>query len=148
MTSQGSSISNRRAPSSDSPRYSRRISIRFLGKAILAGWRAEISDPEVEDYVAVSDSGRTVGFAATAGSELLHFGTAIGTWGDGTASALHDVVVGLLRSREGQPSLFVFADNGRGRRFYDKHGWQPSGATRTGTFPPYPLLLEYTLQAR
>src|SRR5262245_40038040 len=117
----------------------------FPRQAIIDRWQAEIGDPEIETYVGVDDVGRIVGFAATTGSELLHFGTAIDTWGDGTASELHDVVVESLRGRDGQLTLFVFADNRRGRRFYDKHGWQPTGATKTGDFPPYAVLLEYTL---
>jgi RimJ/RimL family protein N-acetyltransferase len=117
----------------------------FPREAILARWRAEIDDPGIETYVAIDDGGRLVGFAASTGSELLHFGTAIGTWGSGTAIELHDIVVGSLRAREGEPTLFVFAENRRGRRFYEKLGWQPTGATRTGNFPPYPLLLEYAL---
>jgi RimJ/RimL family protein N-acetyltransferase len=119
----------------------------FPRDAIVARWREEIDDPSIETYVAIDDRGHPVGFAALTGSELLHFGTAIDTWGGGTASELHDVVVGWLRARDDQPSLFVFADNRRARRFYEKHGWQPTGATRTGNFPPYPLLLEFTLPA-
>ena len=120
----------------------------FPRQAIIDRWRAEIGDPEIETFVALSDAGRLVGFAATSGSELFHFGTAIDTWGDGTASELHDIVVGLMCLGDGQPTLFVFADNRRGRRFYDKHGWQSTGATSTGSFPPHPTLLEYTLPRR
>jgi RimJ/RimL family protein N-acetyltransferase len=117
----------------------------FPREAIAARWRAEIGDPGIEAYVAVDDSGRLVGFAATTGSELLHFGTAIDTWGDGTATELHDVVVGRLRVHDREPTLFVFAGNSRGRRFYEKLGWQPTGASRAGDFRPHPLLLEYSL---
>lgn len=41
--------------------------------------------------------------------------------------------------------LRVFADNGRARRFYAKHGWQPTGATSRSSYPPHPVLLEYVL---
>ena len=116
----------------------------FPSDVIAARWRTEINDPAIETYVALDDGGRLVGFAATTGSELLHFGTAIDTWGDGTASELHDAVVGALCVR-GTPTLMVFADNRRGRRFYEKHGWQPTGATTKGDFPPYAPLLEYIL---
>jgi RimJ/RimL family protein N-acetyltransferase len=119
----------------------------FPRDVIVDRWRQEICDPEIETFVAVDDRGQLVGFAAITGSELLHFGTAIDTWGGGTASDLHALVICRLRVRSGEPVLFVFADNGRARRFYEKHGWQPTGATRTGSFPPYPLLLEYTLPA-
>src|SRR6478609_2130541 len=63
----------------------------FPREAILARWRIEIGDPSIDCSVASVDSGRLVGFAATAGRELLHFGTAIDTWGDGTAAELLEV---------------------------------------------------------
>src|SRR4051794_30506548 len=117
----------------------------FPRDTIAARWRTEIEDPLIRTYVAVDRNDRLIGFAATAGSELLHFGTAIHTWGDGTAAELLDVIVRLLQDHGGRPTLYVFADNGRGRCFYEKHGWLPTGATRAGDFPPFPVLLEYTL---
>ena len=104
-----------------------------------------MADPTIDCSLATDDGGRLVGFAATTGRELLHFGTAIDTWGDGTASELLSVVVGRLRSGGTTPVLRVFADNHRARRFYDKHGWQPTGETSRSGFPPYPTLLEYVL---
>src|SRR3954466_13586499 len=56
----------------------------FPRDTIAARWRTEIEDPLIRTYVAVDTNDRLIGFAATAGSELLHFGTAIHTWGDGT----------------------------------------------------------------
>ena len=41
--------------------------------------------------------------------------------------------------------LRLFADNGRARRFYDKQGWQPTGASSRSGYPPNPVLLEYVL---
>ena len=117
----------------------------FPSHAIEARWRAEIADASIETVVAVDDAGELVGFAATTGSELLHFGTAVATWGTGTASELHDTVVEGLRARGRQPVLFVFEGIGRARRFYEKHGWRPTGGRRTSDFEPHPVLLEYTL---
>ena len=117
----------------------------FPRESIVARWREEIADPAIETYVAVDDEGDLVGFAATTGPELLHFGTRIDTWGRGVASQLHDVVVCLLRARASQPVLFVFAGNRRARAFYERHGWRATGISRAGDFPPYPTLLEYTL---
>ncbi len=94
----------------------------FPREAIIARWSEEIVDPAVEAYVAIDDRGCIVGFAALRGSELLHFGAAIDTWGSGTASELHDVVVGWMLSDERRPTLLVFADNRRARGFYEKHG--------------------------
>ena len=117
----------------------------FPRESIVARWREEIADPVIETYVAVDDEGDLVGFAATTGPELLHFGTRIDTWGRGVASQLHDVVVCWLRARASQPVLFVFAGNRRARAFYERHGWRATGISRAGDFPPYPTLLEYTL---
>jgi len=117
----------------------------FPRDALIARWREEIADGEIRTRVALDDDGRLVGFAAMTGEELLHFGTAVDTWGDGTASALLGVVVAMLRTTTDAPTLRVFADNRRGRRFYEKHGWRPTGAQSTGTFEPQPVLLEYSL---
>src|SRR6478735_2438263 len=115
----------------------------FPRDAIVERWRTEIRDASIDCYVASDDSGRLVGFAATAGRELLHFGTAIDTWGDGTAAELLEVVVERLRATGEAPALRVFADNGRARRFYAKFGWRPTGASSHSGHPPYPVLLEY-----
>ena len=117
----------------------------FPREAVLVRWRDEISDRSIGTYVAVDDDGQLVGFAATRGGELLHFGTALATWGQGTASELLGVMVDWLREASGEPTLRVFADNGRARRFYEKHGWRATGATSVSGFEPYPLLLEYSL---
>lgn len=117
----------------------------FPRDTIVARWRDEIRSSAVETYVATDGDGQLVGFAATTGCELLHFGTAVDTWGDGTAQELHEAVVGLLRAHADRISLHVFADNRRARRFYEKLGWSPTGASRTSGFAPYPVLLEYVL---
>jgi GNAT superfamily N-acetyltransferase len=112
---------------------------------ILARWREEIGDTTIGTYVAVDGDGQLVGFAATTGRELLHFGTAVETWGQGTAGELLGVIVGWLRDAGAEPTLRVFADNGRARRFYEKHGWRPTGASSVSGFEPHPVLLEYLL---
>ena len=117
----------------------------FPRKTILARWREELADPAVDVYAAVDEEGVLVGFAATCGSELLHFGTAVETWGQGTAGELLGVVVELLRRTDAEPTLRVFADNGRARRFYEKHGWRPTGRSSVSSFEPNPVLLEYAL---
>ena len=117
----------------------------FPRDTIVARWRDEIRSSDVDTYVATDGDGHLVGFAATTGSELLHFGTAVDTWGDGTAQELHEAVVRRLRANADRISLHVFAENRRARRFYEKLGWSPTGAIRTSGFAPYPLLLEYAL---
>jgi GNAT superfamily N-acetyltransferase len=117
----------------------------FPRETILARWREELADPAIDVYAAMSNEGALVGFAATRGAELLHFGTAIETWGQGTAGELLGVVVTFLRGTGAEPLLRVFAENGRARRFYEKHGWRPTGRSSVSSFEPNPVLLEYAL---
>lgn len=118
----------------------------FPRDAVLARWRAELEDSEVGACVACDDDQRIIGFAATRGAELLHFGTAVDTWGTGTAAQLLEAVVRQLRSNGfAELMLRVFADNTRARRFYAKHGWVPTGASAVSSFEPFPTLLEYVL---
>jgi RimJ/RimL family protein N-acetyltransferase len=119
----------------------------FPRAAITDRWLAEIADPGVRVYVWVSHTGRITGFAAAADSELLHFGTAVDSWGSGLAARLHDAVLAeMLRSvPAGTVSLRlrVFDANRRARRFYEKLGWAMTGERSLAIFPPYPELLEY-----
>ena len=120
----------------------------FPREVILTRWRDEIADPRIEACVAVDDEGAIVGFAATRGPELLHFGTAVTTWGSGAARELHDAVVLPLVGRGDRPTLYVFSENQRARRFYEKLRWRATGRTKPGDFPPHPLLVEYALDPR
>ncbi|GAA1430319.1 hypothetical protein GCM10009616_14580 [Microlunatus lacustris] len=119
----------------------------FPRQAIGSRWLSEIADPEVSVYLCTDDDGSIQGFAALRGDELLHFGTALPTWGTGLASRFHDALLHemsvLGRSRL---TLRVFEENRRARRFYDKHGWQLTGRTSRTSFPPHPVLLEYERQ--
>lgn len=118
----------------------------FPRDAVLERWRSEIAESDVAVFVAVADD-RIVGFAATRGNELLHFGTALDTWGTGAATELHDAVVAMLRGqrpRFGELRLRVFEANGRARRFYERLGWRPTGARTRSTVAPHPVLLEYS----
>jgi RimJ/RimL family protein N-acetyltransferase len=103
----------------------------FPRDAVLQRWRAELADPEVDVSVAVTRTadgagdGRIIGFAATRGNELLHFGTALDTWGTGVATELHDAVLAGLRAHHpdaAEARLRVFEANTRARRFYERLG--------------------------
>jgi RimJ/RimL family protein N-acetyltransferase len=115
----------------------------FPEAAIRARWLAEIADPQIAVSVIELD-GRVAGFAATRDNELLHFGTAMETWGTGLAVRAHDEIVsrfvalGASRAR-----LRVFEENHRARRFYEKLGWRGTGERSRTTFAPYPVMLEY-----
>jgi RimJ/RimL family protein N-acetyltransferase len=106
-------------------------------------WLDEVADPEIDCLVALR-AGDVVGFAAVRAEELLHFGTAIETWGSGVAQAAHDAVVDVMRTRGIRRAwLRVFTLNPRGRRFYEKLGWQETGETTHSAFPPYAELVRY-----
>lgn len=107
-------------------------------------WQREIADPDTEVYLYTEDDGTVCGFAATRGDELLHFGTAVSTWGSGLASRFHDALLDTMAAGSGPTvRLRVFDENRRARRFYEKHGWRPTGAVSRTRFPPHPQLLEY-----
>lgn len=103
-------------------------------------WVAEIADPDIEVLVA----GTVEAFAAIRGNELLHFGTAVATWGSGLAAAVHAELVGRFA---GTPTarLRVFEENRRARRFYEKMGWTSTERRTRTAFPPHPVLVEYEL---
>jgi RimJ/RimL family protein N-acetyltransferase len=112
---------------------------------IAARWRHEVADPDTECFV-VESVARIAGFAALRADEVLHFGTALDTWGSGLATTAHDELVERLRAHGVvHPVLHVYAANARGRRFWEKHGWRPTGEERRGTVPPHAELLGYEL---
>ncbi|MFC7483489.1 GNAT family protein [Luedemannella flava] len=118
----------------------------FPREDLRARWAAEIADPGIEAYVVDDDAGAIVGFAALRGDELLHFGTAVETWGTGLAAEVHGDLMRRLAARHvTRARLRVFEENHRARRFYQKLGWLPTGRVSRTSFPPRPLLLEYAL---
>lgn len=116
----------------------------FPTEALRSRWAEELADPGIRVYVMTNDDGAVVGFAATRDNELLHFGTAVETWGTGTAAEAHDALLRALAA-EGitQARLRVFEENHRARRFYEKLGWQVTGRRSRTSFPPHPVLVEY-----
>jgi RimJ/RimL family protein N-acetyltransferase len=118
----------------------------FPHAAILERWRTELHDPAIAVYVSTDDAHRITGFAARRHDELLHFGTAITTWGTGLASDLHDALLNTYPPGMGRIWLRVFEENRRARRFWEKKGWQANSRTSRSPFAPYPVLLEYEIQ--
>ena len=117
----------------------------FPTEQIRSRWSEEIDDPAV-DCFAVLRNGEVAGFAATRGAELLHFGTALDSWGSGLAGqAHHDVVEHLRRQGHHQAWLRVFEENRRAIRFYVRRGWVATTQTSRTSFAPYPLLRRYEL---
>ena len=75
------------------------------------------------------------GRASAALSELWMLNVHPEAWGTGVARALIDHVEERLRVDRPEPTaaLWVLERNTRGRRFYEKAGWAPDGATITET---------------
>jgi putative acetyltransferase len=117
----------------------------FPTAQVRARWAAEIDDPGTDCFAVVLD-GVLAGFAATHDDELLHFGTALHTWGSGLAHRAHDEVLDHLRGRGHRRAwLRVFDENRRAVRFYVRHGWRATDVTSRTAFPPHPLLRRYEL---
>ncbi|MFY9915807.1 MAG: GNAT family N-acetyltransferase [Nocardioidaceae bacterium] len=120
----------------------------FPREVVRRRWLDEIEDPGVDAYVSIEE-GQVNGFAATRDCELLHFGTALDTWGTGLAKQLHDAVLECFAQRlptdTSHLRLRVFEANLRARRFYEKLGWRLTGERSQTSFPPHPVLVEYHL---
>lgn len=110
---------------------------------------AEIADPGVSVHVITDGRHQVVGFAATTGHELLHFGTAVETWDTGLAASAHDEVIDRFRTAgAAHAHLCVFEENQRARRFYEKLGWKPTGRRSRASVSPHPALQAYELDLR
>jgi RimJ/RimL family protein N-acetyltransferase len=106
-------------------------------------WRTEVADPDSTCWVIDLD-GAVQGFAAIRGDELLHFGTALPTWGTGLAGQALAAVEDEWRRRGVYAvRLFVFEGNTRARTFYERRGWVAAGDRTQTSFPPHPVLLGY-----
>ena len=117
----------------------------FPREAIARRWLEEIASSDIECLaVRDGDGGEVIGFAALRGDELMHFGIAPERWGTGAAQAAHDAVLERMRSAGVTRAwLRVFTGNERGRRFYERLGWTPTGERSRSTFEPRPELLQY-----
>ena len=115
----------------------------FPTERIRERWAREIQSPDVECF-AVDPGGRLSGFAALRGAELLHFGTAVATWGTGLAGLAHDELLDRLRENgHAEASLRVFDENERAVRFYVRRRWLATDATTRSSFAPFPVLRRY-----
>jgi RimJ/RimL family protein N-acetyltransferase len=115
----------------------------FPREDVAERWVREIALPGI-DCLVVQRDGAVVGFAAIREDEFLHFGIAVEHWGSGIAQIAHDAVLDRMRARGIERAwLRVFAGNERGRRFYERLGWRPTGDRTRSSFAPYPELLHY-----
>lgn len=115
----------------------------FPRDVVAQRWLQEIAAPGIDCYVVLVDN-TVVGFAAIRGDEFLHLGTAIERWRTGIGETAHDAVLDVMVSRGVERAwLRVFTGNRRGRRFYEKLGWHPTGERTHSSFPPHAELLRY-----
>jgi RimJ/RimL family protein N-acetyltransferase len=106
-------------------------------------WLLEVETPGIDCYVVELHS-MIAGFAATRGDELLHFGIAVQYWGSGLAEKALDAVLAQMRDAGVRRAwLTVFTANRRGRRFYERLGWDRTGDRTQSTYPPFAELLRY-----
>ena len=118
----------------------------FPRSTVLARWADEVASPDVEVYVVVRHDRRIEGFAAIRDNELLHFGTALHTWGTGLATAVHDELVERLAAGgKSKAWLRVLEQNHRARRFYEKMGWTSTERLTRSAFAPFPILVDYEI---
>ena len=115
----------------------------FPRRVIEQRWLLEIETPGVDCYV-VELGPVVAGFAATHRGELLHFGIAVEHWGSGLAATAHDTVLDRMRDAGVRRAwLRVFTGNRRGRAFYERLGWAPTGERTHSSYPPFAELLRY-----
>lgn len=115
----------------------------FPEQRVADRWKREMADPGVDCFV-IENAGDVAGFAATRAEELLHFGTAVSTWGTGLADLAHTELLDHLWSG-GHRDVFlrVFDENTRASRFYLRRGWVRTDVTTRTSFPPHPTLRRY-----
>jgi len=104
-------------------------------------WRQILEDAEQTAIVAEKEDGGLIGWCTVgpsrdpdADGELWGIYVLADAWGSGAGTALMAAGVDVLReSGCREVILWVLEDNPRARRFYEKHGWAPDGATKRGT---------------
>ena len=111
----------------------------FPSKAVEERWRVYT---EAGGWATLADEG----FVAVDGEWLEAMYVLPSAWGSGLADELHAAALDQLRAHGAMRArLWVLELNGRARRFYERHGWQPDGTTREVEFPPHPTDLGYAL---
>lgn len=89
------------------------------------------ADGEFAGYCFVAAPGRD-GDLAVGVAELVAIYVDPERWGGGAGSALISAGErGAADAGYAEIVLWTFADNARGLRFYERHGWSPDGAERT-----------------
>jgi hypothetical protein len=110
----------------------------FPRATIQSRWTSEIETPAVDVYI-IENDGRIAGFAAVRDNELLHFGTAVETWGTGLAAAAHDKLVERLAATGVKAArLRVFDREPPGSQILREAGLASDGSAQPDVVSPAP----------
>ena len=131
------------------------ISMAARHEAYAAHYQERLAAPGERDYLCVLDEGRMVGFViinrgAVAGHpgarEIWAIYLRKAYWGRGHGQGLLDYAVEQLRPL-GASAIFlwVFEENHRARRFYEKNGFHFDGTVREADYGDPMCQLRYTL---
>jgi len=113
---------------------------------VCARWAQVLADPAC--HVDVVDrpgpAGLLDGFVAYDRARLRHLAVRPDRFGDGLAAqvlARAETGMRALGARSGY--LWVLVANRRARRFYERHGWQPTRHRQACEWAPYPVETQY-----
>jgi GNAT superfamily N-acetyltransferase len=103
-------------------------------------WRQILREAAEQTFVAEDADGRSGGFISVGASrdddaagtvgELFALYLRAELWGTGLGAQLHGVGLTALSERFAYATLWVIGGNTRARRFYERHGWSPDGASK------------------
>ena len=117
----------------------------FPTDAIRDAWAEAVADPDVEAVLGEID-GEPVALVSVGHSFLRTLYVVPRHWGEGIGSTLLGHGLVRLRARGCEVArLWTLSENHRGRRFYERRGWELTGATRVVPFPPHPIDVEYAI---
>jgi GNAT superfamily N-acetyltransferase len=108
-------------------------------------WREALADPGVDAYVYELE-GDAVGIVTVDDDFLRQLYVLPAHWGSGIGTAL--LARGLERMRERgatRAKLWTLEGNERGRRFYERRGWELTEVTRVVPYPPNPIDVQYAI---
>ena len=108
-------------------------------------WREALADSDVDAYVAELEGG-AVGTVTVDSDFLRQLYVLPAHWGTGIGSALLERGLERMRERGAtRAKLWTLEGNDRGRRFYERRGWQLTEMTRVVPYPPHPIDVQYAI---
>jgi len=115
--------------------------VPFPDAEVLDRWRTTLAEPGVTTEVLDGQHG-LIALLCHEQRMLRHLSVEPAAWGLGIGSAA------LARFAADHPAgstLWCLERNARALGLYARHGWTPTGTTRTTPFPPWPTEVELSL---